>query len=435
MGKYCISPDRAASGVEKKVIYQLFLRAFTREATLAAATEKLPHLASLGVDIIYFAAFCEADVDTDRTHWSPRQIKSGIDNPRNPYRISDYERIDPQYGTNEEFRAFVARAHELGMEVMIDLVYMHCGPGKFVDLHPDFVQRNENGEIIYNNYRFPLIDFDNPAACEYFWDNMCYWVREFDVDGFRMDVGDRVPLAFWREGRRRTDAIKPGMIYLNEGESPEFLEDTFDINYSFTWGTSLRPVIRKERSHHQLRKAYEGVKAQAPDGARCLFLYENHDYTNESYEHRVDLTHPANTEAALVLNFVMDGVAFLYNGNELGDHTRHSIWSLPGDGLSIDWGLAETESGQRRLALVKQLIALKHEDPLFHAASLTFEKDDRLAVIHREYEGKNLLALFCFAGEGSYPAPTNGEVILSANSRCEGSEILLTAGGYMLIKY
>ena len=100
--------------LKSAVVYQIVLRTFTREGTFKAATEMLDHVRSAGVDVVYLAPFVEMDRDMDKSGWSPRQIKSGFDSPKNPYRISDYDKIDPEYGDYADFKAFNDKAHELG---------------------------------------------------------------------------------------------------------------------------------------------------------------------------------------------------------------------------------------------------------------------------------------------------------------------------------
>ena len=100
--------------LKNAVVYQIMLRTFTREGTFKAATEMLEHVRSIGVDVVYLAPFVEMDRDMDKSGWSPRQIKSGFDSPKNPYRISDYDKIDPEYGDYADFKAFNDKAHELG---------------------------------------------------------------------------------------------------------------------------------------------------------------------------------------------------------------------------------------------------------------------------------------------------------------------------------
>ena len=114
------------------VIYQISLRSFTREGTLRAAEAMLPHVKTVGVDVVYLTPFVEMDTDMDRSGWSPRQIKSGFETPKNPYRISDYTKVDPEYGTESDLVAFVAAAHGLGLKVFFDLVYLHCGPNNVI---------------------------------------------------------------------------------------------------------------------------------------------------------------------------------------------------------------------------------------------------------------------------------------------------------------
>ncbi len=429
MNRFEISEARRNSGLSDKVIYQLFLRTFTKEGTIAAATEQLPHIADIGADIVYICPFCEQDADENRENWSPRQKASGIPNPKNPYRISDYFKIDEEYGTDADFEQFVQKAHALGLSVMVDLVYMHAGPGKFVQEHPDFVQKNADGNIRFNNYNFPLLDFENPDLCEYLWTNMEYWIRRFDADGFRADVGDHVPLWFWAEGRKRCEKYKK-IVMLNEGNSAEYLKNVFDAEYSFIWSAELGKAVRGNKSFHTIRLAYEGEKAKNPDDALVLRAYENHDYASDAYENRLDRIAPDNTDAALVLNFVSDGIPFIYNGNEIADGGRHSIWNRPKDGFSIDWSKAGTARAEKRLGLTKKLCRLKHTDPLFSKGEGSMPKDSELLLFTRRYENRKLEAYFNFGKEPITRKIAVGEQILAGNCSVSDGLLTLGSGGY-----
>ena len=106
--------------VTRGVMYQIQPRAFTPEGTLKAATERLPKLAGLGVDIIYLCPVFVADDDPNIQGRSPRQKKTRMNNPRNPYRMKDYYHVDPEYGTDDDLKTFIAEAHMLGMRVLLD---------------------------------------------------------------------------------------------------------------------------------------------------------------------------------------------------------------------------------------------------------------------------------------------------------------------------
>ena len=107
----------------KGVMYQVQPRAFTPAGTLKSIEAKLPYLKDLGVTIVYLVPVMLADDDGDRSFWSPRQVRSGFDNPRNQYRLKDYFHVDPEYGTDQDLRDLVAAAHRLGQRVVLDLVY------------------------------------------------------------------------------------------------------------------------------------------------------------------------------------------------------------------------------------------------------------------------------------------------------------------------
>ena len=184
----------------KGVMYQIQVRAFTEEGTLKAAERKLPYLKDLGVTIAYLVPVMKMDASTDRTYWSPRQVKCGF--AKNQYRISDYFHVDEEFGTDQDLKDFCAAAHRLGMKVLFDLVYLHCGPtAPFLKEHPDFTWWNEDGTVKKGPYRFPKLNFANPGLRKYFDGNVRYLLTEYGADGFRCDVGDGIPLDFWGASR------------------------------------------------------------------------------------------------------------------------------------------------------------------------------------------------------------------------------------------
>ena len=109
----------------KSAIYQINPRTFSKEGTIQAITDEIPFLKDLGFRILYLCPIFEADESLDNR--SPRQLASKTDNPKNPYRMNDYFSIDNEYGTMDDLRVLVKKAHEAGMYVLLDLVYAHIG--------------------------------------------------------------------------------------------------------------------------------------------------------------------------------------------------------------------------------------------------------------------------------------------------------------------
>lgn len=434
MKEYKISDLRSSSPICEKIIYQIVFRTFTEQGTISAATEKLKHVASIGADIIYLSPFFAADPDENRENWSPRQTAAGTDNPKNPYRICDYYRIDEEYGTDEDLCAFVKEAHRLGLEVIFDLVYMHCGPTEFVQKHPSFVKRYSDGSIMSTRYNFPYLDHGNPELREYLWSNMIYLIEKFDVDGFRCDVGDKVPLDFWAEGRRRCEQIKPSLYFINEGQEPDYMLDVFDASYynhDFSWNEVILKALRNGKNiSADIRMIYAALAARNPEGAMLLRAYENHDFVNDSYDGRIDKLCPQLCEAVMVMNFLIDGVPLLYSGNEFAECRRHSIFRKADDRLCMDWSAMDTPLGQKRLALTKKLCSLRHSLPVLCHGAAAMEKDAELVVITRTLGNTTVRAVFSFECDGAEYVPHGGNELISWGCERLGSSIFIQKGGY-----
>ena len=372
---------------KKSVVYQINLRTFTPEGTLKAAEEKLPHVASTGADFVYLCPVVLSDDDMNEDYWSKRQKASCSGNPQNSYRISDYFMIDPEYGDDAALDSFVKKAHSLGLKVMLDLVYMHCGPkAKMFEDHPDFVKRNEDGSLQLNSYCFATINFDCPELCEYLWDNMTYFVEKFDVDGYRLDVGDKCPLDFWCEGARRVREIKPEFIFLNEGRLPEFVRDFCDANYGLDWTYyAMRDIFNGKFDATKVREQWQKDFDLLPEGALQCRAYENHDVSNDAYDERMEKVNGAACgELALVINFMIDGVPFIYNGNEIADCGRHSFFAnrFYGGYYGIDWSRAEDETAKQRMAKVRELAELKRKcRPLYEGKVVWNETEYKEKIV------------------------------------------------------
>lgn len=160
---------RGVGSIEGQVIYELHVGTFTPEGTWAAAVEQLPALAELGVTVLEVMPVAEF---RGAFGWGYDGVLQFA-----PYH---------GYGTPDDFRRFVDRAHALGLAVILDLVYNHLGPGGelFKEYSDDFYSRRhmtEWGEAL---------NFDGPNAGpvrEYVLANAAYWVEEFHIDGTRVD--------------------------------------------------------------------------------------------------------------------------------------------------------------------------------------------------------------------------------------------------------
>ena len=351
--------------ISRGVMYQINLRAYTPEGTLKAAEAKLKELADLGVTIVYLCPVFVADDDMDREFWSPRQKKSGMDDPRNPYRMKDFYHVDPEYGTDADLRSYVDTAHKLGLRVMLDMVYFHCGPtAVLIDRDPNFVKRDKDGKIIAGPWKFPLLNFESPELREYLFKNMEQWVRDYGVDGFRMDVADRIPLDFWETARERLEKLDPDIAFLAEGIHKENQLKAFDLCYGWRFSSPARNVIVRGASARSIRDYKEKFRKARPIGGdRVIHFIDNHDISNEDHENRTEKRYgEKGVNAALAMMFTLDGTPMLYCGQEVCDKNRHSIFGSK-FGCMVDWANADSDEAKRRKAILRQLIETRNSRP------------------------------------------------------------------------
>jgi len=164
--------DQAWRGVDMKgqVVYEMHIGAFTREGTFDAAARELPALQALGVTMLEILPVSEFP---GRWNWGYDGVM-----PFAPYH---------GYGDYESFKRFVDAAHEHGLAVILDVVYNHVGPDG------DIFRCFSKGYFTdrYKNDWGAALNFDGPDSQPvraYFVENACYWVREFHLDGLRLDA-------------------------------------------------------------------------------------------------------------------------------------------------------------------------------------------------------------------------------------------------------
>ncbi len=426
-------------------IYQIALRSFTPDGTFAAATRLLPHVASLGVNTIYVCPFFAAENVADEATWSQRQKASATGNPKNPYKISDFFAVDEEYGTEEDGKAFVREAHRVGLKVLFDLVYDHCGKtARILEEHPDFVERNEDGSIRSpERWPFAKLNFESPALRRYLKDNMQWLVRDWGVDGFRCDVADLVPLDFWRESFAELAAIREDLILINEGKNPDYLE-AFQWEYGFEFTNVMPKIFGGNLPATRLTECYQKDRETYGDGAnRLLRSLENHDKASDVGLDRIERTMTSKgVEAALAVVYTFPGAPFLWNGCEVGDDAENSMFSnrFYGRRSQINWSRGFTEEGQRRLSAVRAFHALYSSEEALRG-EMTFVENSCPEQVISYSRGEGTDRILVVVNAKGTPCRVSveakcGDRLLSRDCEAEtnGSALQLGAYGYLIAR-
>ena len=421
--------------LKSAVVYQVVLRNFTRDGTFKAATEMLDHVRSAGIDVVYLCPFVEMDCDMDRSGWSPRQIKSGFITPKNPYRISNYDRIDPEYGGDADFKAFNDKAHALGMKVYMDLVYLHCGPNNVIkDMFPDAFQKNADGSVRMTRWHFPYVNFESKGVRKYLIDSMLHWMS-LGCDGFRCDVGDQVPIDFWVEAVTACQKVNPELVMINEGRKAEWLEKAFDACYAWPWSYSIRNFLTpslhgqataKKKTLDEKMPGVREYEAQIPKDALMFCFMDNHDTAADDWENRFDRVNPVEAgNAAFVLTFLRRGLPLVFNGNEIADNSLNTFFAPVEDAgrarKTVDWARALQPAGQKRLALIRALAKLRHENPVFADGTQEWitggEKLGAIAFVRRLGGKAVFVAANLTDNDVEFKAVTGGAPVVPVNGR------------------
>ncbi len=336
--------------LHRATIYELWLNAFSKEGNLRGAIPGLKHIADLGATIVYLGPIAKRSADPYAS----------------PYGIADYNAIDPACGTDQDLRDFVAAAHALHLKVMLDIVYYHTAADNvMMRKDPAFYVKTQDGRIARGFWNQPLPDFSKPEVRNYLIDSLVHWVRDFGIDGFRCDVGGGVPESFWVDARKALNKINPNVILLSESDRPDDQLQAFDINYNFNYYLALRSVLRDGAPASTIRKSWEEMHSTMPRGARLLHFSDNHDWPRAVMQFG-----EKGAWAASVLDFTLDGIPFLYNGQEVADPTATS-WIKPAPIRWSDAGNpADQKSIEATLANYKKLFAMRASEPALTSGSV-----------------------------------------------------------------
>ncbi len=427
---YQIFPDRFAKSerVEKPNNLQPWGSQPTVEGyqggDLIGVVERLDYLQELGVNAIYFTP-----------------VFQSASNHR--YHTHDYEKVDPMLGGNEALRELVEAAHARNIRIVLDGVFNHASRGFFqfndilehgphsayIDwftvtdwpLHPYDGNHPPNYLAWVGNRALPKLNTDNPQVREYIMRIAEFWIREYDIDGWRLDVPAEVETeGFWEEFRQRVRAVRPDAYIVGEiwHDAPEWLQgDRFDATMNYVFTSSIIAFAAAERVSESLVKGrsyypYPGI--DAPEFGRRierllnlydwrvtqvqLNLLDSHDTARLLSIARGD---KATVRLATLFQMCYPGAPSIYYGDEIAirgaeqydepHHDPDARWAFPWDDPD-SW---DTEM----LDYFKRAIALRHAHPVLrHGGYQQLYAEGQCYAFARQ-DGTETLVIALNAGE------------------------------------
>ncbi|MFD1017812.1 alpha-glycosidase [Thalassobacillus hwangdonensis] len=361
--------------------------------------DHLDHLEELGVNGIYFTPIFKAYSN-------------------HKYDTIDYMEIDPQFGDKETFKKLIKACHERGIKVMLDAVFNHSG---YYFLPFQDVLENEKDssyrdwfhlwefpirtepEPNYDVFAFvpsmPKLNTENPKVKDYLLHVAKYWIEEFDIDGWRLDVANEIDHAFWRDFRSVVKKTKPEAYILGEiwhDSMPWLQGDQFDavMNYPFTNG-AIEFFAKQSMSATEFADSITNVLHMYPANVNevAFNLLDSHDTPRiltiaDENKERVKLLY------LFQLSFI--GTPCIYYGDEIGMNGGQD----PGCRACMIWD----EDGQDRdlFEFVKQLLTFRKQIPAFgNGAGFRFlQSDDENGTIVYEKTNEEEQLIFIVNNSG-----------------------------------
>ena len=364
--------------VRDGVVYEIYPRQFSAPGNFKGVTARLDDLKDLGVNVLWLMPI----------HPIGQEKKKGTIG--SPYAVRDYYGINPDYGTKEDLKKLITEAHGRGLKVIIDIVANHTSWDSVLMKHPEFYKRDAKGNITYPYDWFDIaaLDYQSPELRRYMTDMLKYWIREFDLDGFRCDVAGEVPTDFWESARSELDKIKPDIVMLAEAHKGELLVKAFDFDYSWPLHNALTNALQGRGPASEIRDAWKDEVDKWPRGSLHLRFSDNHDERRAIAR----FGEPAAL-AASALMFTLDGVPLLYNGMEAGDTTESGAPALF-EKLPVFWPIAERRPEFPRF--YKQMMALRRSSNALRRGSLEWLRNSdeaRVTTYIRRTDAEEVLVV------------------------------------------
>ncbi len=389
------------------VLYEIYVRNHGPHGTLADVEADLPRIRDIGIDVIWFMPI----------HPIGKTARKGP--LGSPYSIANYQEINAEYGTKADFARLIEKAHRLGLQVMIDVVFNHTAhDSNLVKEHPEWYHQNALGTPITTVPAWSdVIDlrFPNQELEAYLIETLSGWVR-MGVDGFRCDVASLIPIDFWKRARQQTAEINPDILWLAESVHPNFLNDrrdsnlpaysdsqvfeAFDMSYDYDiwpiWQaavTGQAPVAR----YLEMLRFQNSIYPVNYIKMRCV---ENHDQA------RILALAPSPEQALAWTAFEAfnKGSFLIYAGQEAAALHTPSLFKMD----KVNWGDYSLQPFLTKLAKLKK-------DPVFVSGTFTISAAEPVVVATWESSGHCLLGLFNVnhnSGKVSVPLPAGDYIDL-----------------------
>ncbi|GGI51739.1 alpha-amylase [Mucilaginibacter galii] len=355
-------------------IYQVNLRAFSKEGSFQGVIARLDSIKALGINVVYLMPIHPVGV---------------LKTANSPYCVKDYNAVNSEFGTLDDLRKLVNGAHQRKMAVLLDWVGNHTSwDHAWITAHKDWYKQDSTGKIIspkgWNDVA--QLNFDNLDMRQEMIKAMKYWVYVANIDGFRCDYADGPPADFWKQTIDTLREIPAHhLLILAEGKRPANYQAGFDYNFGFTFFENLERVYKRGKTV----KIIDSLNIKNYDGAtgdqQIVRYLTNHDVNGSNGSAVEIFGGKKGSMAAFVVVAYMKGVPMIYNGQEVGLPYR---LVFPFTSAKVDWTLNPDVTAE-----YKKIIAFRNASTAIRRGKLTSYTTDDVCAFIKENSGKKVLVI------------------------------------------
>ena len=362
------------------VIYEVNVRQYTDSGTFRAFEKHLPRLKEMGIDILWFMPV------------HPIGLPNRKGELGSYYSVSDYLGVNPEFGTIEDFKRIIDKAHRLGMHVILDWVPNHTSwDNPLTTEHPEWYVKDSTGKFtppIGTDWTDVIqLDWSQMGLQDYMIDAFKFWIN-LGADGFRVDHPHNTPKEFWERARNELDMIKPVFMLAEYEGDKGFTEKGFDMDYAWEMHHLMNSIAQGKDSAGALLKYFRKEWAVYPDNAYRMMFLTNHD--ENSWAGTIDSLMGDSQKAFATLIFTAHGMPLIYSGQEACLDKRLKFFFQD----PIEWDTC-TMTG-----FYSDLIKLKKKNPALwngdfggKMISVKTNKEKKIFAFFRE-KGENRVVVF-----------------------------------------
>lgn len=367
------TPYANVPATKDMVIYEVNVQTYT-PANFQGVMARLDSIKALGANVIWLM---------------PTYPVGALKSINSPYCVKDPEGVNANFGTLTDLRNLVAAAHSRGMAVIMDWVTDGTSWDSVWITNKSWYQQDSNGNITLpagTNYSdIAGLNYSSTAMRTAMIRAMKYWIFTANIDGYRCDNADYEPSDFWTQAIDTLNNIKTHkLIYLAEGTSSNEISSGFQIDYAFSYYSTLKGVYAGSQAPSAIFTTNTNEVNSIPSTGTKMRYITNHDDASSDGSTLYIYNSKQGALSAFVIAAYMDGIPMVYDSQEVGYPNPISIFS----NVAVDY-----TANPDMVAAYKKILAFRAAHEAIKTGSLTQYNDVNIVAFEKKSGTDDALVL------------------------------------------